>query len=222
MHKKEGARIRKRSIIKIIVVVLIIHIILILTKCTIVDEEEFYENVSYEIESNYTDLDNFSTIKCEERDYLWRYQWEGWNEEVDNKISPNFRLINLENKSGKFDVEFAFFDDSVHRFADYQGIEYDNVRKQLPWNTAAMHSPMLSYNLEPYGEVLITGEVEKEKSDGVYWVYADVVVPKLDDCFEVMIYDEIERNKTVVEYRMEKRKRNVTKKVRLWDLLGGW
>ena len=94
MHKKEDARVRKRRIVKIVVAVLIIHIILILTRCTIVEEEEYYENVSYETRENYTELDNFSTIKCEEREYNWRYEWQGWNTEVDNRISPNFILIN--------------------------------------------------------------------------------------------------------------------------------
>ncbi len=128
-------------------------------------------------------------------------------------------LKNLEDKRGKYRLQFAFFDESVHPFSIYQGVNYDLVRQQLPWESAAMHSPNFSYNLGPYEEVSVSHYVEKSDPDAEYWVYADIIAPTYEKCGKIVKNITEIQNVTKIVNLTYETKKNISYSKSLWKII---
>ncbi|MCP3684836.1 MAG: hypothetical protein GY861_19395 [bacterium] len=217
--KKERRRYRQRKIIAIIILIIVIHIILNLIKIPQTTEEIFLENVSYEVFEERTGIEPVSVDECEDKQYLWGYEWVGWLPEHENKISPRFRLTNIEEKIGEYTVYFAFFDESEYLYENYKGQYYDDVRERLPWSSASMYSEKVKVTLGVGEKALITIYTEKKDPNAVYWVYPDINVPVYPVCSKKLEYQNVTTNKSVTKYKIEPIKRNATERITLWDLL---
>lgn len=208
MSKKK----RKQNTIKnIIIILIIIFLILVLNKCTITEEHYSAENIPV------TKTEEIEHIieNCSNMTYEWGYSWGGWFPETNNEIKTRFTLQNMEDIAGLFVISFAFFDNTIHPFSDYEGINYDNVREELPWDQASMHLNNIEKYLGPGETILLTPSAKKKNSTGVYWIYADVGEPTYEKCTTMSIYES--KNRTTLERK--KVQQNTTSIVPLWKYL---
>lgn len=202
----------KQSIlIKAIIILLVIHLFLTLSRCTTTKEE--YVNKEVPINEPETIEESFEN--CTEKEFDWDYKWEGWYPGEGQIITQRFRLYNYDIKRGVFKVDFAFFDDSEYPYENYEGKRYDSIKSQLPWNSASMWVNNVTQSLGPYQKILLTPSVEKKDPAKVYWAIADVTVPTYEKCTTEYYYTK--RNKTIMVNKSFKR--NVTTTKSLWQLL---
>lgn len=219
MEDKENKKRLRRRVVGIIILLLTIHLILILIKIPVLRESFLMQYVTYEYIENYTYFNNFTEQKCMNEPFRWEYRWEGWNPLNSDYVSPIYRLVNLEDAAGAFSVEFAFFDESLYRYSDYEGIEYALVSDKLPWGAASMHSPVVLYNLTGKEERIISVSVKKADRTKSYWVYAHVVPPDNIECLDIPS-DYIEaRSRNYTMRSSENIRANITSRITLWDFL---
>jgi hypothetical protein len=214
-NEKEGKKEKYKKIIRIALILLVIYVFLQLSKVSVTREEVFEEEVPY----TPSEGEEVQVGECYEKDFNYRYSWEGWIPEDRGYISPEMRLENLEERSGEFKVQFAFFDDTKYPFSEYQGKDYDLVKERLAWSDASMLSETVSHTLGSMDDVLITVATKKKEENGVYWVYADITPPRYVDCNYTTVY----RNNTgnSVAYRTESVKKNATTKISLLEYILG-
>ena len=217
--KKEEIKLRRRRIILIIIILIVIHILLNIIRINITIEELFNESIPYEEVETYTTKEPDIIELCFEREFDWDYEWQGWNEDRQGYVSPRFMLINLENKSGEFKIEFAFFDESIYPYEKFNGKPYETVEDELPWEAASMHSYPVTQRLGQNENTLITTYTPKKYSDSIYWAYADVDPPIHEVCNYTIEHINVTRNRTITKYRTEKTKKNITKSMTLWQIL---
>ncbi len=219
MHKRKHI---KRRIILVLMALLIVHIILVLIKIPsrIVSFDEV--EIPYNYIENYTFIHNISEQECVDKKFKWDYRWGGWLPEKNSSISPIYNLINLEKRPGQFRVQFAFFDESVHPFSNYQNKDYELVKYDLPWDMASMHSPILSFNIGPEEKITITEYVAKKDSEGVYWTYADVIPPIYKECFNKTFVYEEQMSEIVTKYETIEEKKEEIIGISLLDYILGF
>jgi len=208
-----------KKIIGILILLILIHLTLILSRISVTREEYVDEEVSHEITETYNGEEPVVVEECYMREFNYEYFWEGWIEEMGGFISPKLRVANAEDQIGEFKVHFAFFDMARFPFEEYQGKNYELVKEKLSWNDAAMHSKTVTQSIGHYGNVLITIATKKKEEGAVYWVYADIEAPKIRECNSTTIYENKIKNRTITNYRMERVKKNVTNTLSLWDIL---
>lgn len=218
-NKKEEIRLRKRRIISVIIILILIHIILNIIRVNVTREELINESVPYLVSEEYTTKEPEITEVCIEKEFNWTYEWLGWNDDREEYVSPNFRITNLENKSGEFVVQFAFFDNSVYSYDAFHGKPYEAVEDRLPWDSAEMHSYLMKKNLNPGETAVLTSYTEKRNLYASYWAYANVDAPIHNVCNYTTKYMNITRNITMTRYREEEVEKEITKSATLWQLL---
>ena len=217
--KKGETKLRRRRIILIIIILIVTHILLNIIRVNITREELVNESIPYEGVKVYTAKEPEIIELCFEKEFDWDYKWEEWDDSQKGYVSPNFRLINLENESGEFKVEFAFFDESIYPYEKFSGKPYETVEDELPWEAASMHSYPVTQRLGQNENTLITTYTPKKYSDSIYWAYADVDPPIHEVCNYTIEYVNITKNRTITKYRTEKTKKNITKSMTLWQIL---
>lgn len=209
-HHSLNEKNQRRRWIKAILIILIILAILFLSRCSVtVNEVQAKEVPKTRIKTVYEPVQN-----CEEREYGYSYSWEGWDI-GENTIATNFRLSNLEKKAGTFKVDFAFFDESKYRFDDYKGLTYDLVQDKLPWDKASMRVDNVERKIDPEGNVLIVPSVTKADKNGVYWAYAYVHPPTLNDCRSETVAVEVNTTYNSTEAV----KTTTVKSMSLWSII---
>ncbi len=218
-QKKEEIRSRRRKIILALIILILIHIILNIIRVSVTREQADYETEPYIFSIEYEAEEPDIIESCVEKEYEWSYEWLGWNNDREGYVSPNLRIKNLENKSGEFSVEFAFFDNSLYPYDNFHRRSYDTVEDILPWDAASMHSSVMKKHLAPGEEAIITSYTQERSPDTVYWAYANIDAPKYEICNFTIENISVTKNITTVTYRTEKTKTNVTKSATLWQLL---
>jgi hypothetical protein len=217
--KKEEIRLRRRRIISVIIILILIHIILNLIRVNVKREEMVNKSIPYIDYEEYETKEPEITELCFEKEFDWIYQWSGWNEDKEGYVSPIFKLTNLENETGEFTVEFAFFDNAIYDYDAYHGKPYETVEERLPWEAAAMHSYLMKERVNPGQEVVFNSYTKKKNTGSSYWAYADVDVPIHKVCNYTTEYINVTRNRTVTRYRDEEVSKEVTRSITLWQLL---
>lgn len=211
-NEKKGKKSKVMLIVNIIIILLIIHIILLLSKCSVTKEEYVAVDVPRVIEET-----NKKPVQdCNDKEYEWDYQWGGLSDGENNMISTSFRLFNMEDREGLFEVDFAFFDESKYQFDDYEGKLYEAVEDELPWSAADMWFNGVKKTIGPNKNILITPSVEKKNPSASYWVYANVKAPTYSHCTIRYYIDETKNTTVMIKEDVRK---NVTHTVSLWELL---
>ncbi len=201
----------KKSFIRFIVIILVIHLFLVLSRCTVVEERM----VPVEsLDTNETTVMK-PTQECNKTEYEWDYEWGEWYPEYDQQISVGFTLINKENRPGVFKVNFAFFDESEYKYDNYENRHYDSVRDELEWDYASMWMNGIDREIESGDSVMIIANAKKKNPASVYWVYADVKPPVYDKCVTKFTTSLKNITTTVTQNKS----RNVTTTKSLWDIL---
>ncbi|HLG23525.1 MAG TPA: hypothetical protein VI564_01185 [Candidatus Nanoarchaeia archaeon] len=222
MQKNEVAENRKRRkqlIILCLIILIVIHIILNLIKISYTETAVVEVTEPYESETNKNLGDLKSVDRCYKSDYVWNYTWEGYSDNENQKIVPRFRLYNYELLPGNYYIEFGFFDESIHHYARYQGIDYEKVKDELPWNEASMQSENLTVYMEAGQSKLITASVSRKDPKVTYWTYALVTVPKRTICEKILVKDNSTKTKTETKYRTVEKEQDVTTRITLWQWL---
>lgn len=217
--KKEEIKLRRRRIVLIIIILIVIHILLNIIRVNITREELVNKSIPYLDYEEYETREPKITELCFEREFEWDYEWEEWDDSQKGYVSPNFRLINLENESGEFKVELAFFDNELYPYEMYKGKNYETVKDKLSWEAASMYSYPVIQKLGPYENTIIITYTQKKHSASIYWAYADVEPPIHEICNYTIEYINLTRNRTITKYRTEKTRKNITKSMTLWQLL---
>jgi len=201
---------RAKKLFTFLIFLLIIHIILVLSTCTTIKQEEVKKSVPY-----ITGVEEETTFKnCGLKDYEWSY---AWGELIigEKTVSTTFRIINLEDRGGNFAIDFAFFDEQKYHFDDYRGINYDLVRNRLLWNSASMHTPTFKIYLSSKESKDLLPVADKKDQNASYWIYADVKTDKIEKCEEIKRMAVINKTeeKNITELA------SITEKKNLWRIL---
>jgi len=221
MDKKEKEE-RKKKIISFIIFILLLHIVLVLTKITRVSEDYVFEDVLVNITESYSVVEEVDVESCYEGEYAWRDEWEGWISEVDNMISPQLRLVNLEDRAEEYKVHFAFFDWAKYPYDEYRGKEYSKVEDRLSWDYADMHSEVVTITLDPKESVLLAIPTEKYNKGATYWAYADIIAPTRVKCFINKENQTVNKNRTYTNTTRKRVKKEIVEQISLWDFLISW
>ena len=189
-HKQEK-RPKTGLLLEIIIVILLLHLFLVFTKCTTIKQKETVEEISKKV--NITE----SVERCYQQEFLWDYGWGEWSAPNSEVATVKFTITNLEDREGTFIVNFAFFDESLYPFDDYRGIRYEDVREDLRWDMASMHLDNITKTLKPKEAVPLHASVKKEDPGKSYWVYADVIAPNYTRCEVDVNTTALNANKTI-------------------------
>jgi len=202
---------RKQILLMLLIIILVIHLVLVLSRCTVARVENEVALVPYN-ETRYFEKPMQS---CSDAEYYWDYEWRGWENAGPGKVTPIFRITNLEDMPGTFRINFAFFDESQHHYKDYEGILYALVKEKLPWNAASMTVDNVEQYLGSGKSVTLFPSAEKLNPDAVYWAYADVHPPIYQNCTTFL------ENTTqdVLMYRNQTISKKVSRTASLWELL---
>jgi len=110
MQKKRKKRIW-------LVILIIICAILYFVKINFLGEENYYTSEPYQFNSTSVKTERL----CQFQNYTYEYQWEGWYPEQGNLITPQYRLYNTDTETGTYEVHFAFFDEAIYPFSQFEG-----------------------------------------------------------------------------------------------------
>jgi len=208
----------KRDWLVWIGIILVILLFFFLVRINIEQVEE--RDILVEYERDDSDVPSVEiTTECSDREYNWAYLWEGWRPQVDNTVSPILTLTNQEDKPGNFKVYYAFFDSARYYFDDYSGKTYEEVRLKLPWEAASMYSYVVNLSLGPGESGTVVAYTEKANEDAIYWAYADIQAPTLEECEEIVVETVPEDDANVLKCVSGVEKVRVSSTIPLWQWL---
>jgi len=205
MQKKRKKRIW-------LVILIIICAILYFVKINFLGEENYYTSEPYQFNSTSVKTERL----CQFQNYTYEYQWEGWYPEQGNLITPQYRLYNTDTETGTYEVHFAFFDEAIYPFSQFEGVAYNTIENALPWDQAAMHSKKVNVTLGSGKDALLIMPTRKPKSNAIYWAYARVKTPSHYVC-EESISTDVEKKD--IKYRNVTHVRQVKESMRLYQYL---
>lgn len=209
---------RRKVVVCIIFIILVIILLLTLIKVPVTKEILVAKKFYFWVANINVSEEKVVREECWERNVNWTYEWLGWSDEPEGYISPIYNLTNLENESNRFEVYFAFFDDSVYPYALYREKDYDSVKDRLPWSAASMYSQKVVYELGPFEEKEIVISTKMPYNSN-YWVYADVEVLNKTICNKKIYSNNETRIDNTTQYRIETAEETVFERVPLWKYL---
>lgn len=218
-HEEYERKQRNKRILGVIVVTIIIIFLLFFVRLTFTEHTIDKSQVPINRTMTYVSQDQVTEQTCIDRKYNWNYTWEGWAPDVKDMTSPNYRLYNLEGKSGQFTVRFLFFDTKRVAFVAYEGKDYNAIKSQLPESSASMISENFTFTLDANSDKVVNIYTKKAQQNASYWVYADVHVPLLHECSQISSQPSKLLNKTFTDYQTVQSSKDENITVRLIDYI---
>lgn len=196
-----------------VIVVFIVFFLLFLIKIPISDQQTATELRPFVVLDYYTAQEKDIDSRCVTRNFSYSYSWEGWITENPDYTTPYLELINYENETGTYIVQFAFFDSSIYPYSIY--------KDTITWNDATMYSIEENITLEALGSKMITIPTAKLDRDATYWAIGDIKAPVIADCGKNVKYKTVIKNQTITQFRTVEKYDLVTKKISVWQYLFG-
>lgn len=210
---KKG-EINFKAIAYVLLVIIIVFIILNLIKIPISDRNISTELKPYVVLDYYTAQEKaVNDGNCVARNFSYSYSWGGWYNEDEDFTTPYLEIINYENQSGTYIVQFAFFDENEYPYVLY--------KENIKWEDASIYSDEKNVLLKPNGRNMVSIPTPKPKIDTTYWAIGDIKAPVLYDCGENVEYKTVVKNRTVTEYQEIEKVDTVVKKISIWNYLFG-
>jgi len=224
MENSEQRKKKRSKLIKllplIIFLILIIYIILNIIKIPLSSEETSTQGKPYESNQISEEPRLTKTQQCYLKNFSWSWAWQGWANLENDYISPYFWIINFEDKSGSFDIQFAFFDNTEHPFDRFRGRGYNDFKDEISEDDVAMRSQVLTVTLNPGENRTITIPTRKPNPDHAYWALADVKEPEpYEVCTSETTEEELTKNQTVITHKETDKIKVVEESISLWDFL---
>lgn len=219
--KEKKKKSRRKWLILAIILIFVIYVILKLIKIPITSELVVTGNVPYETAQISEEPKLTKEQQCYMQEFNWGYAWLGWAELEGDYISPYFFIINYEDRSGTFDIRFAFIDNTEHPYDLYRGFEYEDFKHELSGDNATMHSEWVTITLRPKENRTITIPTKPVNLDHTYWALADVNEPEpYEVCAsEIIEEEELVKNQIVTTHKEVEETKVVKESVSLWDFL---
>ena len=214
---------KKRLLLLALLLLFVIYITLKFVKIPTTSELKITGEVPYETSQISEEPKQTRAKQCYMQEFNWAYTWQGWADLEEDYISPNFFIINYEDKVENFDIRFAFFDNTEHPYDLYRGFEYEDFKHELSGDDAKMHSKWITITLGPKENRTITIPTKAPNPDHTYWALVDVEAPPP---YEVCVSEKIEeeeliKTQTVTAQKEEEETKVVKESVSLWDWLFG-
>jgi hypothetical protein len=201
---------RARAIFISVFIILLIFVLLHVIKVPVQDVKMTTELMPYVVLDYYTAQEEIADRNCISRNFSYSYEWQGWSEDDSEFITPYIEIFNYEGESGKFAVQFAFFD------ADE--FPYQAVKDTITWDQATMYSREEYVTVKPHGSNLISIPTKKIRQGEDYWAIGDIKPPVVVECAEPKLRTVI-KNRTIAKNKTVERTEFVESKISLWKFL---
>lgn len=226
MESSEQRKRKRSKLIKllplIIFLILIIYIILNIIKIQLSSEETFAQGKPYESNQISEEPRLTKTQQCYMQEFNWDYSWQGWADLNGDEISPIFWIINYEDRTGSFDIRFAFIDNTAYPYDQFRGRGYNDFKDELSEDAIATHSEWVTITLSPRENTTITIPTKAPNPDHSYWALADVNEPdSYEICTSETAEEELTKNQTVTTHTETNETKVVKESISLWDWLFG-
>ena len=220
-YKRDKSKKSKRKwLILALILIFVIYLVLKFVKVPITSETTITAKVPYETEQLSEEPKLTKTTQCFMQNFSWGYNWLGWADLGEDEISPYFFIVNYEDKTGSFDIRFAFIDNNAYPYDRFRGRGYNEFKNELSEDAIIKHSEWVTITLDPGRNRTITIPTKPPNPDHTYWALVDVKEPPP---YEVCISDtkgeELTKERDVQKHRNVTQTKVVKESIRLWDYL---
>ena len=221
IYKREKDKKSKRKwLILAIILIFVIYVILKFVKIPLTSEVAISGSVPYETEQLSQEPKLEKTQQCYMQEFNWDYAWQDWADLDGDKISPIFWIINYEDRSGTFDIRFAFIDNTAYPFDRFRSRGYNDFKDELSEDAIAVHSEWATITLGPRENQTITIPTKAPNPDHAYWALADVNEPKpYEVCTSDTTEEDLTQEKNVTKYKNTTERIVMKESISLWDFL---
>jgi len=210
----DKGKLNYKAIAFALFVIIFVFIIFNIIKIPVPEEKISTELKPFVVLDYYTAQEKvMDNGNCVSRNFSYSYSWQGWDSGDDDFTTPYLEIINYENQSGTYIVQFALFDESEYPYVLY--------KETIKWEDASMYSDEKSVLLKSMGRNTVSIPTLKPNKDASYWAIGDIKAPVLYECGENIEYRTVVKNKTVTEYREIEKSEIFVNKISIWDYLFG-
>lgn len=212
MDEKKN-RINYKAITVALFTIIVVFFLLNIIRVPIAEEQISTELKPYVVLDYYTAQEKIANGTCVSRNFSYSYSWEGWDSGNDDFTTPYLEIINYENQTGTYLIQFAFYDESKY--------PYNLYKNSITLEDATMYSEERNITLKPRGRNIISIPTLKPDRDASYWAIGDIKAPVLFDCGNNVQYKTVVKNRTITKNKTFEKSELVTKKLSIWDYIFG-